>query len=103
MPVMPLRGKYQRPDLRNHRKILVVDGLVGYTGSQNLIEPGYSGVRPTGWGRQWVDLMARITGPTVASRTSSFATDWFSETGQPQGNYGPHRRGTPRTTAPSPR
>ena len=28
-PVQPLRGKYQRPDLRNHRKVLVVDGNGG--------------------------------------------------------------------------
>ncbi|HEY4615335.1 MAG TPA: cardiolipin synthase [Citricoccus sp.] len=81
MPVKPLRGKYQRPDLRNHRKILVVDGLVGYTGSQNLIEPGYKRPSAHRMGREWVDLMARITGPTVASLDVVFATDWFSETG----------------------
>ncbi|QCU77296.1 cardiolipin synthase [Citricoccus sp. SGAir0253] len=81
MPVMPLRGKYQRLDLRNHRKILVVDGLVGYTGSQNLIEPGYKRRSSHRLGREWVDLMARITGPTVASLDIVFVTDWFSETG----------------------
>jgi cardiolipin synthase len=83
MPVMPLRGKYQRPDLRNHRKILVVDGLIGYTGSQNMIEPGYKRRSAHRMGRQWVDLMARITGPTVASLDLVFATDWYSETGDP--------------------
>ena len=41
MPIDPLRGKLRRPDLRNHRKILVVDGAVGFAGSQNLIEPSY--------------------------------------------------------------
>jgi len=30
LPVQPLKGKYQRPDLRNHRKLVVVDGLVGF-------------------------------------------------------------------------
>ena len=34
-------GRVRRPDLRNHRKILVVDGRIGFMGSQNLIEPGY--------------------------------------------------------------
>ena len=29
LPVQPLKGKYQRPDLRNHRKLLVIDGDVG--------------------------------------------------------------------------
>ena len=39
LPIMPFKGRWRRPDLRNHRKILVVDGLVAITGSQNLIEP----------------------------------------------------------------
>lgn len=81
MPVLPLRGKYQRPDLRNHRKILVVDGLVGFTGSQNLIEPGYKRPSAHRMGREWVDLMARVTGPVVSSLDLVFVTDWFSETG----------------------
>ena len=42
LPIQPLKGEWRRPDLRNHRKILVVDGLVAFTGSQNLIEPGYN-------------------------------------------------------------
>ena len=43
-PMLPVRpqGQFQRPDLRNHRKILVVDGKVAFMGSQNLIEPGYN-------------------------------------------------------------
>lgn len=82
MPVRPWKGQYQRPDLRNHRKILVVDGLVGYTGSQNLIEPGYRRSSAHQMGREWVDLMARITGVTVTSLDVVFATDWYSETGE---------------------
>lgn len=83
MPVRPWQGKYQRPDLRNHRKMLIVDGKVGYTGSLNLIEPGYK--RASAWrlGREWVDVMVRATGPTVASLDIVFATDWFAETGRP--------------------
>ena len=42
LPIMPFKGRWRRPDLRNHRKILVVDGLVAFTGSQNLVEPGYN-------------------------------------------------------------
>ena len=42
LPVRPLKGQFQRPDLRNHRKLLVVDGTVAFMGSQNLIEPGYN-------------------------------------------------------------
>ena len=42
LPLRPLHGQWQRPDLRNHRKILVVDGRVGFTGSQNLIDASYN-------------------------------------------------------------
>jgi cardiolipin synthase len=42
LPVQPMKGKFRRPDLRNHRKILIVDGRVAYMGSQNLVEPGYN-------------------------------------------------------------
>src|SRR5699024_11086011 len=57
MPVRPWLGQYQRPDLRNHRKMLVVDGLIGYTGSINLIEPGYKRKSSYRLNRQWVDMM----------------------------------------------
>ncbi|WP_313818317.1 cardiolipin synthase [Citricoccus sp.] len=88
MPVLPWRGKYQRPDLRNHRKILIVDGLVGYTGSQNLVEPGYKRASAHAMGREWVDLMSRITGPVVASLDVVFVTDWYAETGDElEGKY----------------
>ena len=33
LPVQPLKGKWRRPDLRNHRKIVVVDGRVAFVGS----------------------------------------------------------------------
>jgi cardiolipin synthase len=46
LPVQPLRGRYQRLDLRNHRKLLVVDGRVAYVGSQNLTTPVGPGSRP---------------------------------------------------------
>jgi cardiolipin synthase len=32
LPIKPLKGKFQRPDLRNHRKLLVVDGRIGLHG-----------------------------------------------------------------------
>ena len=76
------KGEWRRPDLRNHRKILVVDGLVAFTGSQNLIEPGYNKPKNHQAGRTWVELMSRIEGPTVSALNILFATDWYSETGQ---------------------
>jgi cardiolipin synthase len=80
LPVQPLKGRFQRPDLRNHRKLLVVDGEVGFTGSQNLTEPGYNKPKNHELGREWVELMVRLEGPTVTSLESVFAADWFTET-----------------------
>ncbi|WP_374200024.1 cardiolipin synthase [Arthrobacter sp. zg-Y1110] len=80
LPVNPFRGRWRRPDLRNHRKILVVDGDVGFTGSQNLVEPAYNKRRNRRSGRKWVELMARVEGPVVDELNVVFATDWNAET-----------------------
>jgi cardiolipin synthase len=80
MPVQPLKGRWRRPDLRNHRKILVVDGRVGFAGSQNLIEPGYDKPKNHRLGREWVELTTRLEGPVVAELNAVFLTDWYSET-----------------------
>ena len=80
LPVQPLKGKYQRPDLRNHRKLLVVDGLVAFTGSQNVTASTYNLKKNIKRGLHWVDLMARIEGPVVASVNAVFLSDWYSET-----------------------
>ncbi len=79
LPVRPLKGQFQRPDLRNHRKILVVDGRVAFTGSQNLIEPGYNKAKNHKHGREYVELVARIDGPTVHALRAVFAKDWYIE------------------------
>jgi cardiolipin synthase A/B len=81
LPVRPLRGQYQRPDLRNHRKLLVIDGLVAHTGSLNLIDRSYNSAGNLKRGLQWQDLTVRVRGPAVASINALFLTDWLSETG----------------------
>jgi len=80
LPLQPLKGKMQRPDLRNHRKILVVDGEWGWTGSMNMIDRGYNKKAYVRRGLQWVDLVARFHGPVVAELDAVFTTDWYSET-----------------------
>ncbi|MFI5085505.1 MAG: cardiolipin synthase [Actinomycetales bacterium] len=80
LPMQPFRGMWRRPDLRNHRKILVVDGRVAFTGSQNVIEPGYRKPHNHKIGRRWVELMVRLEGPIVGTLNIMFATDWSSET-----------------------
>lgn len=82
LPIAPLSGKFRRPDLRNHRKLLVVDGRVGFTGSQNLTEPGYNKPKNHRLGREWVELMVRLRGPVVATLEAVFASDWALETGE---------------------
>ena len=79
------RAQFQRPDLRNHRKLLVVDGRIGFMGSQNLIEPGYNKPKNHAAGREWVELIARIDGPD----------------GQRARRGVRHRTGTPRPTSAS--
>jgi cardiolipin synthase len=80
LPVQPFRGRYQRPDLRNHRKVLVVDGRVGFMGSQNMIDRTYDRWTNRRRGLKWKDLMVRVEGPTVAALNAVFLTDWYSET-----------------------
>src|SRR3954451_7788903 len=82
LPIRPCKGEIRRPDLRNHRKILVVDGRVAFSGSQNLIEACYDKPKNQQLGRAWVELIGRIEGPAVQELNVVFATDWFTETGE---------------------
>ena len=83
LPVQPFKGRYQRPDLRNHRKILVVDGEVGFMGSQNIIDRSYNKRSNIRRGLKWKELVVRVEGPIVAGLEAIFATDWYLETGEP--------------------
>jgi cardiolipin synthase len=82
LPIQPLRGKFQRPDLRNHRKILVIDGVEAFTGSQNVIDRSYNKRGNISRGLKWKDFMARFEGPVVAGINALFVTDWYSETNE---------------------
>jgi cardiolipin synthase len=78
LPGGVLRLPFVRFDLRLHRKIVVIDGKVAYTGSLNLVDPRYF-KQDAGVG-QWVDAMARIEGPAVEALAITFLTDWYVET-----------------------
>lgn len=80
LPVQPLKGRYQRPDLRNHRKLLVADGAVGFMGSQNIIDRSYNKKSNIRRGLKWKELITRVEGPVVAGLNAVFITDWFIET-----------------------
>jgi cardiolipin synthase len=72
---------FQRADLRLHRKIVVVDERIAYTGSMNLVDPRFF-KQDAGVG-EWVDAMARIEGPAVAALRAVFLFDWNLQTGEP--------------------
>jgi len=72
LPVNPIRRSFARIDLRNHRKLAVIDGRIAYTGSQNIVDPDY-GTKSL----IWFDLMARVTGPAVAHLQLVFLQDWY--------------------------
>jgi cardiolipin synthase len=80
LPVQPHRGRYQRPDLRNHRKLLVADGDLAYVGSLNLIDPSYDKPANARRGLVWKDLVVEVRGPVVHEVDAVFTTDWYSET-----------------------
>lgn len=82
LPVRPWRGEYQRPDLRNHRKLLVIDGRVGFMGSQNLVDSSYNKPSNRRRGLHWKDLMVRVEGPIVLGLEAVFQGDWYLETGE---------------------
>jgi cardiolipin synthase len=75
MPTLPIKRRLPRMDLRNHRKLAVIDSTVAFVGSHNIILPDYGGRR----GAPWVDLSARITGPVVDELSIVFAEDWAFE------------------------
>ncbi|MCS7303521.1 MAG: cardiolipin synthase [Thermoguttaceae bacterium] len=78
LPATLWRLPFARLDIRNHRKLAIIDGRIAYTGSQNIIEPTYGHRR----GGPWHDIMARLTGPVVWQLQTVFLEDWFHETGQ---------------------
>ncbi|CAM2925622.1 cardiolipin synthase [Vibrio neptunius] len=79
LEVSPWRIFLRRLDLRQHRKIIVIDDNIGYTGSMNLVDPAFF-KQESGVG-QWIDMMVRVTGPTVNVLSAIHCWDWEVETG----------------------
>ncbi len=83
LPANLARMLLARLDLRNHRKIAVIDGVVGYTGSQNIADAEFaikSKFAP------WVDAMIRIEGPVVRDLQVLFVQDWHMDTHETLGD-----------------
>lgn len=66
-------------NLRSHRKIVIVDGMIGFTGGMNVGDE-YLG-RDKFFG-QWRDTHLRLQGPTVLQLQEVFLTDWHYATGE---------------------
>lgn len=72
----PLLRPFQgRIDLRNHRKILIVDDLITYCGSQNCADPEFLIKAKFG---PWVDAVLRFEGPIARQNQFLFASDWMT-------------------------
>jgi cardiolipin synthase len=70
-----LRPFHGRVDLRNHRKIVVIDNRVTYCGSQNCADPEFL---PKAKYAPWVDAVMRFTGPVVRQNQFVFVSDWMA-------------------------
>ena len=73
LPVSLPRMLLSRIDLRNHRKLLVCDGVVGFTGSQNIADAAFA---PKAKFAPWVDCLVRLEGPAVRELQMIFVVDW---------------------------
>lgn len=70
----PFRG---RIDMRNHRKIVVIDNALTYCGSQNCADAAFA-VKASF--APWVDIMARFEGPVARQNQHLFASNWMAQT-----------------------
>lgn len=75
--MLPIGILRRRMDIRNHRKIAVVDGRIAYTGSQNIVD-----ARNPDDDLVSKELMVRVVGPVALELQAVFVVDWFLETGE---------------------
>lgn len=73
---------FQRLDLRNHRKILVIDNRLAFTGSRNCADMAF---RIKARFAPWVDILVSVRGPAVRQLQAVFLADWMSYTGRDLG------------------
>lgn len=77
LPANILRMAVARIDIRNHRKIAVIDGKIAYAGSQNIADAEFA---PKKRYAPWVDCMVRTEGPIVRDLHQLFIEDWYLDT-----------------------
>lgn len=83
LPAFPAgiwQALFSRNDLRLHRKIVIIDGNVAWTGSMNLVDPRF--FKQESNVGQWVDAMARAQGAVVAPLAMTLIGDWIIASGE---------------------
>lgn len=82
-PMLPLNllpgPNFTRPDLRNHRKLVVIDGKIGFSGSQNLIQRNYHRRDEL----VYEEIVIELKGPVVWQLNNVFRADWYAESDDP--------------------
>jgi cardiolipin synthase len=79
LPYNIIPGKnFTRFDLRNHRKLMIIDGVTAYSGSSNIIKRDYHRKD----GLLYEDMLMKLTGPVVWQCHTVFRADWCAETGE---------------------
>lgn len=74
---------FRRLDLRNHRKVLVVDNRLAFTGSRNCADTAFA-IKPRF--APWIDILISVEGPAVRQLQTVFLADWMSYTGRDLGD-----------------
>ena len=77
LPVGIFRTFIGRADLRLHRKIIVVDGTIAWTGSMNMVDPHF--FKQSYRVGLWIDAMVRVEGSSVALLAATMVGDWMLE------------------------
>jgi cardiolipin synthase A/B len=96
---IPRLGSFalRRIDLRNHRKLVVIDNRVAFVGSQNCADPAFLIKHKYA---PWIDILFRCEGPVVRQAQHLFLAAWIAETGE-DGLYElPAAEPAPETFAP---
>src|SRR6201996_270615 len=78
---IPRLGRFAvgRIDLRNHRKLVVIDNRIAFCGSQNCADPQF---RVKAKYAPWIDIWLRCEGPVVRQAQHLFLATWIAETGE---------------------
>ena len=75
----PVRFGHSRVNFRNHRKIMTIDGTIGFLGGLNVGDEYFgAGIEEHGWR----DLFVQLEGDAVVGLEATFLEDWLATTGQ---------------------